>query len=194
MVRRSNWIFLVAWCFLSTFCACKNENKLERIIRKELASGVRNDSLFLGVYMGMDLQEFYDHCWKLNKQEIVKEGGKNMSVEYIFKDSLDNPIAFNFYPHLQESKIIHIYNTSFYYYGWAPWNKHLQSDKLFEMIQPILMEWHGGNEPFTQIKDGKKHLYKIDGNRMIDLFIYDEKTLVATYSDLSYNNNPEVGQ
>jgi len=193
MVRRSNWIFLVAWVFLSTFCACKNENKLERIIRKELASGVRHDSLFLGVNMGMDLQEFYDHCWKLNKQGIVKEGGKNMSVEYIFKDSLNNPIAFNFYPYLQESKIIHMYNTSFYYYGWAPWNKHLQSDKLFEMLQVILMEWHGGNEPFTQIKDGKKHIYKIDGNRMIDLFIHDEKTVVATYTDLSYKY-PEKGQ
>ncbi len=190
MVRRGNWIFLATGIYLLVLFGCGNENKLERTIRKELASGVRNDSLFLGLKFGIELQEFYDHCRELNSQGLVREGPKNMSVEYLFKDSLDNPIAFNFYADRNDGGgPIHLYHTTFYYYAWVL-NRHLYSDRLLNMLIPILMEWYGGNEPFTQIKNGKKHIYKIDGNRMIDMFIYDEGTVVATYTDLSHNKKP----
>jgi hypothetical protein len=76
------------------------------------------------------------------------------------------------------------YNTSFYYYAWAL-NRHLYSDKLIKILVPILMSWYGGNEPFVVIEDAKEHIYKIDGNRMIDLFIYNESMVVATFTDLS---------
>lgn len=181
-------VLKVSMVFLAVF-GCEPADKLNSVIEKELAKGVRYDSLFLGVRMGMELQEFYDHCWKINKQGIVKEGPENMSVEYLFKDSLDNPIAFNFYPDINSGNIIHRYKTNFYYYGWAPWNRHLQSDKLFEILPAILMEWYGGNEIFTQIKDGKMHYYKIDGNRMIDMFIASERIVVATYTDLAHPEN-----
>jgi len=190
MTRSSNWIFLPTAIYLLTVFGCSQEDKLERTIRRELASGVRNDSLFLGLKFGIELQEFYDHCRELNRQGLVTEGPKNMSVEYLFKDSLDNTIAFNFYAQRNDDDgPIHQYNTTFYYYAWVL-NRHLQSDYLVEMLSPILMDWYGGNKPFTQIKDGKKHIYKIDGNRMIDMFIFDESTVLAIYSDLSHNNNP----
>ena len=190
-MRSSSWIYLAAGIFLITLSACKKENKLERIIRTELESGVRNDSLFLGLKFGIEFQEFFDHCRELNRQGIVKEGPRNMSVEYLFKDSLNNPIAFNFYAQRNGNGLIRQYDTSFYYYAWAL-NRHLYSDVLMKMLPSILMDWYGGNEPFTQIKDGKKHLYKIDGNRMIDLIIFDESTVVATYSDLNFYNNSKV--
>jgi len=189
MVSISNRIYPAIGILLLIIFGCSNENKLEKVIQKELASGVRNDSLFLGLKFGIELQEFYDHCRELNKQGLVREGPRNMSVEYLFKDSIDQPIAFNFYAEKNDDGPIHQYNTSFYYYAWVL-NRHLQSDRLMAMLTPILMDWYGGNEPFTQIIDGKKHLYKIDGNRMIDLYIHDESTVVATYSDLSYNDNP----
>jgi hypothetical protein len=166
--------------------ACKRGSKLDRTIQTELETGVRNDSLFLGLKFSMTMKEFYDHCWMLNKQGIVKEGPRNMSVEYIFKDSLNNPIAFEFYPHHSGNmnEKIDQYNTSFYYYAWAL-NRHLYSDKLIKILVPILMSWYGGNEPFVVIEDAKEHIYKIDGNRMIDLFIYNESMVVATFTDLS---------
>jgi hypothetical protein len=111
-----------------------------------------------------------------------------MSVEYIFKDSLDQPIAFNFYAD-QTGEKIHKYNTSFYYYGWAPWNKHLQSEVLLEELPGILLNWHGGNKAIPKMVDGKKHYYKVDGNRMIDLFIISERIVAAKYIDLEYYNN-----
>lgn len=192
MMIRISWIY-PAIGILFLLLGCTRESKLDKAIRTELESGVRNDSLFLGLTFGIEFQEFFDHCRELNRQGIVKEGSRNMSVEYLFKDSLNNPIAFNFYAHRNGDKPIRQYNTSFYYYAWVL-NRHLQSDRLMDMLPPILMEWYGGNEPFTQNKEGKVHLYKIDGNRMIDLFIYDESTVVATYSDLNFYHKSKVLQ
>lgn len=190
IMTNKSWIFLTITVALAiTLGSCGKQKSLDQVVQSELQKGERYDSLFLGLKFGISLQGFYDHCWELNKQGIVKEGPRNMSVEYIFKDSLDNPIAFNFYAHKDGSGIVNQYNTSFYYYAWAL-NRHLYSDKLIKMLVPILMEWYGGNEPFEEVKDGKKHLYKIDGNRMIDLFIHDESTVIATYTDLSYTGNP----
>jgi len=175
------------------FFGCNPENKLEKVIEKELATGIRNDSLFLELEFGITMQEFYDHCRELNRQGIVMEGSKNMSVEYIFKDSLDQPIAFNFYADRDADGPIHRYYTSFYYYAFAL-NRHLYSDRLMEMLPAILKDWYGGNKPFTVMKDGKEYLYKIDGNRMIELSIYDLSTVTATYYDLSQINFQELEQ
>lgn len=169
------------------FFGCSPEKKLDRVIERELESGIRNDSLFLGLEFGITMQEFFDQCKELNKQGIVKEGSKNMSVEYIFKDSLDRPIAFNFYADRQANGPIYRYYTSFNYYAFAL-NRHLYADRLIEMLPSILMAWYGGNEPFTVTRDGNKFLYKIDGNRMIELVVYDLSTVVATYYDLSQVN------
>ena len=175
------------------FFGCSPENKLEKVIERELATGINNDSLFLGLEFGITMEEFFDHCRELNKQGLVKEGSKNMSVEYIFNDSLDQPIAFNFYADREANGPIHRFYTSFNYYAFAL-NKHLYADRLIEMLPNILMNWYGGNEPFTVVIDGKELLYKIDGNRMIELSIYDLSTVTATYYDLSQVNFEESWQ
>ena len=172
---------------------CNPEYKLKQEIEKELATGVKNDSLFLGLEFGITMQEFFEHCKELNRQELVREGSKNMSVEYIFKDSLDQPIAFNFYADRETNGgPIYRYYTSFHYYAFAL-NRHLYAERLLEMLPAILMDWYGGNEPFTLVRDKKKYLYKIDGNRMIELTTFDLSTVTATYYDLSHVDLQELG-
>lgn len=173
--------------------SCNPQNRLERVIQSELSSGARHDSLFLGLEFGITMQEFYQHCQELNSQGLVREGSKNMSVEYIFKDSLDQPIAFNFYADRSANGPIHKYYTSFYYYAFAL-NRHLYADRLIEMLPAILMDWYGGNEPFMLRKKGKEYVYKIDGNRVIELYVYDLGTVVATYFDSSKMNFQELMQ
>lgn len=189
MLKSRSWMILFSCMVVWYTSACNTGNKLERTIETELESGIRNDSLFLGLKFGITLQEFYDHCWELNKNGTVKEGPNNMSVEYLFKDSRDNPIAFNFYAAQtgNRNEKIYQYKTSFYYYAWAL-NRHLYSDKLVKVLVPILMDWYGGNEPFAQTIDGKKHIFKIDGNRMIDIYIFDESKVAVTFTDLSKGN------
>ncbi len=163
---------------------CSPEKKLEKEIETELATGVRNDSLFLGLEFGITMQQFFDHCRELNHQGLVREGSKNMSVEYIFNDSLDQPVAFNFYADRNANGPIHKFYTSFHYYAFAM-NRHLYADRLIQMMPVILMDWYGGNQPFIVSREDKKYLYKIDGNRLIELYVYDLSTVVATYYDMS---------
>jgi hypothetical protein len=187
-----NQIVLLSFALVCLiFFGCNPEKKLKRVIDQELASGVKKDSLFLGLEFGITMEEFFDRCRELNQQGLVREGSKNMSVEYIFNDSLDQPIAFNFYADREANGPIHKYYTSFYYYAFAL-NRHLYADRLLEMLPNILMDWYGGNEPFTLVKDGKKYLYKIDGNRVIELYVYDTGTVVATYFDSSKMNFQEL--
>jgi hypothetical protein len=191
MPKKNNFLPIVGLSLL-VFFGCNPEKKLERIIERELATGIRNDSLFLGLEFGITMDDFFDQCRKLNKQGLVTEGSKNMSVEYVFKDSLDRPVAFNFYADREANGPIHRYYTSFYYYAFAL-NRHLYADRLFEMLPAILMDWYGGNEPFKIMRDGKEYIYKIDGNRMIELTVYDLSMVTATYYDLTQVNFRESG-
>jgi len=193
MMWNSSRNYLVIGILAVSIFACNKEYQLKKVIREELSRGIKHDSLFLGLKFGITIQEFYDHCWELNRQGLVREGPRNMSVEYIFKDSLDQPVAFNFYADRNGEGPIRQYNTSFYYYAWAL-NRHLYSDRLMEMLPAILMDWYGGNEPISVIKEGKEYLYKVDGNRMIEMFIYDQSTVAVTYYDLSHEDNREVWQ
>ena len=106
--------FLTAVGLLSlAISGCSDQYKLEKVIERELATGISHDSLFLGLEFGITMEEFFDHCRELNKKGLVREGSKNMSVEYIFKDSLDRPIAFNFYADREANGPIYRFYTSF---------------------------------------------------------------------------------
>jgi hypothetical protein len=67
---------------VSMFSGCTPKAKYDRMLKRELASGVRNDSLFMGLYLGMNEKDFYTHCWKLNAQGLIKQGMRNTTVEY----------------------------------------------------------------------------------------------------------------
>ena len=67
------------------------------MLEKELASGERQDTLFLGIYFGMTNRDFFTHCWELNKQQIIKQGNGNISVEYQVKEMKYRALM-NFYP------------------------------------------------------------------------------------------------
>jgi len=165
--------------------ACQVPDKLEAVINEELKSGVKNDSLFVGISFGLKQKEFYDHCWKLNSEGIIGRGSQNASVLYMFEDDEGYNVDFHFFPEYDEGKA-YKYNASFSYNAWAPWNKQLQSDDLLKKLPDILVKWYGGNE-FFKIQHGKSETYyKIDGNRQIEMKIKDDMLIVATFTDLSH--------
>ena len=162
---------------------CQSDTDLGALAKRERASGVIQDSLFLGLKFGMEKQEFFDHCRKINREGLVTHGNENMSVMYLFEDMDDQKIAFNFYPEFKNNKTDK-YKATFSYYAWAPWNKELQSDDLLKILPDILEEWYGGNA-FIEVRGAKGlHYYKIDGNRQIDLSIRDDRSVVVYFTDL----------
>lgn len=162
---------------------CTQKSKYERKVKHELASGVRNDSLFLGLYLGMPDKDFYTQCWKLNKKGLVKQGGTNTTVEYQLTKELKHPCLMNFYPGFINGKIAEM-PVRFVYNGWAPWNKELSSDKL----QLDVLNWYktAFGDDFMEVKHSTRGIayVNISGNRQISIFKEDELHVWAVFTDM----------
>ena len=70
MKRRIVWVLPVLIAGLIIY-GCSPRSKYESRLTHELASGVRYDSLFMGIYLGMSEQDFYTHCWMLNREGLI---------------------------------------------------------------------------------------------------------------------------
>ncbi len=99
MRTRLFW-FVLIFISAQVFSGCSPRAKYERRLKHELSGGVRYDSLFLGLYFGMEEKKFYLHCWNLNHKGLIKQGTSNTTAEYELKDELKYPALMNFYPKL----------------------------------------------------------------------------------------------
>ncbi len=163
---------------------CSPRAKYERRLKQELASGVRYDSLFLGLYFGMPEKDFYKHCWQLNQKGMIMQGETNTTAEFQLKDELKYPAVMDFYPKFNQGKISEM-PVSFKYKGWAPWNKTLSSDKLMIQVQKWYEKVYGHG--FIQVKHplhGVAYV-KVDGNRRITIFKENDLRVWAVFTDMT---------
>jgi hypothetical protein len=177
----------LASIFLWVSCQQERGYKLyESIKKKELASGRRVDSLFMGVYLGMPSKQFYGHCWEMNKKGLFTDGENNTSVLYqLNKNELNYSAYMNFYPEFYHGRIYKM-GVSFQYDAWAPWNTHLSSDSLYTDVVDLYRKWYKTGNPFIEINDPKRGtIYvKVDGNRRITIGQYNELYVKVDYTDL----------
>ena len=171
--------------------ACNNGGGYQKLEARELASGIRNDSLFLGIYFGMTRKDFFDHCWNLYEKGVMKEGITGSTVFYPIK-TFKFPASMDFFPTFQEDRIVSI-PVIFTYNGWAPWNKHLFASELEKEIMDLIIQWYGGN--FIKIKepsslDGTAFV-KVDGNRRVSIIYADESKVQVDFVDLTHVKRPE---
>lgn len=163
---------------------CSPRSKYERILKHELASEVRYDSLFMGIYLGMSDQDFYTHCWMLNREGLIKQGTNNTTVEHELREELKYPATMDFYPGFSQGKIVEL-PVRFIYNGWAPWNKSLSSDSL----QSDVLKWYEkiyGNGFLKVIHPKRGIAYvRIDGNRRITIFKEDDLHVWTVFTDMS---------
>lgn len=177
-------IFILA--VLGSQIACNNSasSEYKKMEERELASGVRQDSLFLGLYLGMSSKDFYDHCWKMNKQGIIREGATNTTVLYPISD-FSEQASMEFYPRFEGGKITAMPLT-FAYNGWSPWNKHLFAEHLILEVKSLMEKWYG--EGFVEIENpnpiGSNAWVKVDGNRRISIYYVDDSKVSADIVDL----------
>ena len=183
MKKKILWIMpvLIAGLLIN---GCSPRSKYERMLNQELASGVRHDSLFMGIYFGMPEKDFYTHCWILNREGLIKQGPDNTTVEYELKDELKYSATMQYYPEFVQSKIYEM-PVRFIYNGWTPWNKELSSDNLELDILRLYEEIY--SEGFIKVKHSKHGIAytKIDGNRRITIFKEDELHVWTVFTDMS---------
>jgi hypothetical protein len=159
-----------------------------KLVKSELAKGIRQDSLLLGINFGDTRNDFYVKCLYLNKQQLIREGPGNSSVQYLFIDSLVHTkpaeIGMLFMPTFDKDEAISEMNMEFSYLAWAPWNREYQSDSLKVKVMELLIHWYKGNDFITAtIKDSEVPV-KVDGNRRILVFIHDQQRVVVKVQDI----------
>ena len=163
---------------------CSPGTRYENRLKKELASGIRHDSLFMGMHLGMTDKDFYTLCWELNRDGVIRQSHSNTSVEYHPGEKLDYPSTMTFYPKFEEGKIVEM-PVQFSYDGWAPWNKKYSSSQLVEDIREWYEEEYGkGFIAVTHPVKGKAFV-KIDGNRRITIYQEDDLYAWAVFTDMS---------
>lgn len=163
--------------------ACTQKTEYQKVLEKELATGVRNDSLFYDFYFGMPSDSFYAYCWDMNKKGEFMEGSSNQTVK---TEVLGLPYRanFEFYPLFKDEKIQSMVCT-FNYPAWAPWNTYLNSENLIEDLKVMLQIWYGG-EFFETKRIGLGKTYTmIQGNRRIVLYCEQDNRVEVLYSDLT---------
>jgi len=174
-------IFLLVIGFIS----CQSD--YTKLVKKEIASGKQNNNVFHGLEFGQTKKDFYRICWDLNKAGIATHGPSNSYVQTILepKDStaVKERIIMLFYAKFNPEDIITAIDVKFAYSAWAPWNKDLQSDKLFPVVQDSLLKWYPGN-PFIKTKNDA--IVKVDGNRQIRIKKETTKDVSVVIEDLSY--------
>jgi hypothetical protein len=169
--------------------ACSEDmDKYNSLVKKELASNKRADSIFFGFHFGMTQKNFYLYCWDKNREGIFTDGNDvtgNMTVMYKLHKELKHPASMNFFPDFHDSTIWRM-RVNFHYDGWMPWNKVLSADSLLPDVLAMYKKWYSGGNPFIQINDEiKGTVYvKVDGNRRITIRKYDDVVVKADYTDM----------
>ena len=194
MKTKINWILIILISGI-IISGCSPRAKYERRLKHELASGVRYDSLFLGLYFGMPEKVFYVHCWNLNHKGLLKQGETNTTAEYQLKDELKYPALMDFYPKFNQGKISEM-PVTFKYKGWAPWNKNLSSVNLQNEVLKWYEKIYGGGFIMVKHHSHGKAYVKIDGNRRITIFVGDDLHVWAVFTDMSvkkgWNDSPSL--
>ena len=176
-------ILLVSSIFV---LSCEQKSDYHRMVERELASGVRQDSLFFGLYLGMTSKDFYTHCWELNKQGLIRQGASNTSVYYRI-DDFKYPAGMDFYPVFYKDKIVSM-PIMFTYDGWAPWNRRLFAEHLKKEVLVLMEEWYGPG--FLEIENPDpiglrgNAFVKVDGNRRISVYNLDDTIVRVDIVDL----------
>jgi hypothetical protein len=174
-------IIIPAFAACSLLGACRSD--YQQIVERELASGVTNDSIVFGFFLGMKADSFYNRCWQLNKTKLFKQGIYNTSVEYEMTE-LKHPALMNFYPTFHEGEVREM-PFVFQYKAWAPWNKELWSDSLLPDVVHYFEKMHGGRD-FIKLGHPQKgfRYAKVDGNRRILVWKANDMEVNALYTDL----------
>lgn len=146
-----------------------------KLVKSELAKGIRKDSILLGIAFGDTQEKFRNKCFELNRKHLATEG-PGFWVQYFFTDSsfhrVPTKISLLFNPLFDRKDVLSGIDLKFGYVGWAPWNRNLQSDSLKIKVKELLTHWYKGNKFVTARVSGNEIPVKVDGNRRI--LIYED--------------------
>ena len=161
--------------------ACYVKSEYQKLEDQELASGKVVEEIFMGFTFGMTSNEFYEKCWELNREKLLRQTPANNAIEYRPKE-FDYPGRMTFYPRFHEDQIYEM-PVRVFYDGWSPWNKEQSVEVLQEDVKDLLEDWYG--EGFITVehpRKGKAYV-RVDGNRRVSI-LADEAEVKVVITDL----------
>lgn len=177
-----NKIAILALVFVISAC----QSEYTKLVKNELKSGKKNDTIFYNLKFGDTRQEFFKICWDLNKEGKVTNGPSNDKVQttLIPKDSSETlkKIQMLFYGKFNSQDIMTGMDIIFSYNAWSPWNSDFNADKLLPVVKDTLLNWYPGN-PFMKVNG---IWVKVDGNRQIELKQESDRDVSVIIEDLEY--------
>ncbi len=165
------------------------QSEYSRTVKRELASGAISDSLIFEFKMGQTQKDFYEICWKMNKEKLIGQGSRNQFARYIIEpdsSSAELRIEMLFYGIFDTDKIMNGMTMRYSYLSWSPWNTDTHADKLISYLKSKFLEDYPGNK-FIRIHteyDEYPAYVKIDGNRQILMYAVGKKDVVVKIEDL----------
>ena len=167
--------------------SCTQKSEYEQLVDRELNRDVRMDSLFLGYYFGMPLDEFLSYSLELNQQQRITGGSK---IKYRY-DQLDHVAIMEFYPEFRDREIVEL-PIEVQYEGWAPWNTHLASDSLIaELISHYEDRYNTSFITHTFEGDEMPSYVAVQGNRQIRIYRKNTRLAGVDFIDLTAQVNSQ---
>ena len=183
-MKGMNWFInrIIVILLLTTAISCGQRAEYDRLIDRELASGEKNDSLFLGLRLGMTQDEFFDHCTELNRQQLITQGNRGLTVKYWVSD-LKHPATMYFYPGFYNGRI---YKLPGYYeydsFTPGPVSPYSSDSLQIDVLQMYTKIY--GDEYVTISHSTKGDAFILmDGNRHITIFKVDDRRVGVVFKD-----------
>lgn len=172
---------------LGFLAGCISKSPYEQLVADELAKGIRQDSLFHGIYFQMERKAFQERSHQLNREGVFTDG-EAAKVRFKILE-LPDTATFLFYPDFLEDKIYQVQALA-EYDAWAPWNKSQNAQALCRDLRGLMLKWYGGNDFIKVESDDKPTLWvKVDGNRRITLAEDDDARVKIFFRDLTYQGD-----
>jgi hypothetical protein len=181
-------LFFLGIVFLSTACRKSEKKNLVHIEQQELAKGIRNDSLFLGLYFGMSKEDFLEYCWKLNKQGLITDGN-GMTVEHqLGIRDFQYPLKMNFYPQFKNDKIREL-PICFSYKTYEFFNQKMTTETILNDVKKLMEQWYGEDFFVTTLPqpmpNNIKGYAQVKGNRRVLIFVEKDVEVMVLITDLT---------
>jgi hypothetical protein len=184
--------FFIAVLFMISF-SCSLETEYEKVKKRELASGKVFNELFLDFHFEMPRKDFFVKCWEMNKQGILINGAHELQVKYDLVLPSGKKASMFFYPDFSDEKIYYM-PAAFQYIDWFPTNPETSNQKLLEDVVHQFEKWHGKGFFKVEDKKGNFAMVKIDGNRLVRVFIKDLAEIRVDILDLRVKEIKDIYQ
>jgi len=188
-MNKTTFFFILSVFLLFSGCSSSSSDEIEdyeTLVEMGMASKDTNNTLFLGYELGMTREDFREHSWQLNKEEVISGLVK---IDYPF-DGLKENAMMTFFPDFKNNRISKM-PVEIHYEKWAPWNSEFSSDTLMiDLVNYYESHYETQfHELFVPHLD-KNAYVSVEGNRAITVSRHNDMIALVEFIDLNAANRP----